>query len=79
MRGFIDSVEPDPTHPLWMQLGVSPKIPFKDIQSDDVDSNEISTLIRSFNGSNQVDHYQPWNKGTNKNDTVTQWRLKEDQ
>ena len=62
VRDFIDSVEPDPTRPgraLSMQLGVSLNIPFKDIESDDVESNEIPTLIRFFNEGNQSDIYQP--------------------
>jgi hypothetical protein len=62
VRDFIEHVEPDPTRPgkaLSMQLRISLNIPFKDIESDDVESNEIPTLIRFFNESNQSDIYQP--------------------
>lgn len=62
VRDFIEYVEPDPTRPgkgLSMQLRVSLNIPFKDVQSDDVEQNEIPTLIRFFNEGNQTDLYQP--------------------
>jgi hypothetical protein len=62
VRDFIEYVEPDPTRPgkgLSMQLRVSLNIPFKDIQSDGVEQNEIPALIRFFNEGNQTDLYQP--------------------
>lgn len=42
VRDFVEHVEPDPTRPgkaLSMQLRVALNIPFKDIESDDVDSS----------------------------------------
>jgi hypothetical protein len=62
VRDFVEHVEPDPTRPgkaLSMQLRVSLNIPFKDIESDDVESKEIPTLIRIFNDGNQPDAYLP--------------------
>ncbi|KAJ5111788.1 hypothetical protein NUU61_001418 [Penicillium alfredii] len=62
IRDFIDHVEPDPTRPgkgLSMQLRISLNIPWKDIQSDDVEQDEIPTLVRFFNDSNQSDLYKP--------------------
>jgi hypothetical protein len=61
IRDFIDNVEQDPTRPgkgLSMQLRVSLNIPDKDIQSDDVEQDDIPTLIRFFNEGNRPDHYQ---------------------
>jgi hypothetical protein len=62
IRHFIENVEPDPTRPgkgISIQLRVSLNIPSKDIQSDDVEQNEISTLIRFFNKGNRPNLYQP--------------------
>src|ERR1700744_5598871 len=62
IRDFVEHVEPDPTRPgkgLSMQLRVSLNIPLKDIQSDDVEQNEIPTLLRFFNEGNQSDLYKP--------------------
>jgi hypothetical protein len=62
IRDFIDYVEPDPTHPgkaLSMQLRVLLNIPGKDVQSDDVEQDDIPTLIRFFNEGNRPDLYQP--------------------
>ncbi|KAJ5198760.1 uncharacterized protein N7498_001710 [Penicillium cinerascens] len=61
IRDFIDHVEQDPTRPgksLCMQLRVSLNIPDKDIQSDDVEQDDIPTLIRLFNEGNRPDLYQ---------------------
>ncbi|KAJ5144283.1 hypothetical protein N7526_001791 [Penicillium atrosanguineum] len=62
IRDFIEHVEPDPTRPgkgLSMQLRVSLNIPDKDIQSDDVEHDDIPTLVRFFNEGNQPELYQP--------------------
>lgn len=62
VRDFVEHVEPDPTRlgkALSMQLRVSLNIPFKDIESDEVESSEIPTLIRFFNEGNRFDIYQP--------------------
>lgn len=62
VRDFVEHVEPDPTRPgkgLSMQLRMSLSIPFKDIQSEDVEQEEIPTLVRFFNEGNQSDHYKP--------------------
>jgi hypothetical protein len=62
IRDFVENVEPDPTRPgkgLSIQLRVSLNIPSKDIQSEDVEQNEIPTLIRFFNEGNRPDLYQP--------------------
>jgi hypothetical protein len=59
---FVDHVEPDPTRPgkaLSMHLRVSLNVQFKDIESDDVESKEIHTLVSLFNGGNQPDIYLP--------------------
>jgi hypothetical protein len=61
IRDFIENVEPDSTRPgkgLSVQLRVSLNIPSEDIQSDDVEQNEIPTLIRFFNEGNRPDLYQ---------------------
>ncbi|CAI7627757.1 unnamed protein product [Penicillium pancosmium] len=61
IRDFVEHVEPDPTRPgkgLSMQLRVLLNIPQRDIQSDDVEQDEIPTLIRFFNDSNQPDLYK---------------------
>ncbi|KAJ5240419.1 uncharacterized protein N7469_002010 [Penicillium citrinum] len=42
-----------------MQLRVALNIPFKDIESDDVESSEIPTLIRFFNEGNRSEICQP--------------------
>lgn len=60
IRNFIERVEPDPTRPnkgISMQLRVSLNIPSKDVQSDDVEKDEILTLIRFFNKGNRSDLY----------------------
>lgn len=62
VRDFVEQVEPDPTRPgkgLSMQLRISLNIPLKDIQSDDVEQDEVPTLVRFFNEGNQSDHYKP--------------------
>jgi hypothetical protein len=62
IRDFIEHVEPDPTRPgkgLSMQLRVSLNIPDKDVQSDDVEQDDIPTLIRFFNEGNRPGLYQP--------------------
>jgi hypothetical protein len=62
VRDFVEHIEPDPTRPgkaLSMQLCVSLNIPFKDIESDDVESCEIPTLIRFFNEGNRSEICQP--------------------
>lgn len=62
VRDFVEHVEPDPTRPgkaLSMQLRVALNIPFRDIESDDVDSSEIPTLIRFFNEGNRSEICQP--------------------
>lgn len=62
IRDFVEHVEPDPTRPgkgLSMQLRVSLNLPWKDIQSDDVEQDEILTLVRFFNEGNQSDLYKP--------------------
>lgn len=62
IRDFIDHVEPDPTRPgkgLALQMHVSLNIPDKDAQSDDVEQNDIRTLIRFFTESNRSSLYQP--------------------
>jgi hypothetical protein len=62
IRDFIEHVEPDPTRPgkgLSMQLRVSLNIPDKDVQSDDVEQDDIPTLIRFFNEGNRPGIYQP--------------------
>ena len=62
IRDFIEHVEPDPTRPgkgLFMQLRVSLNIPDKDVQSDDVEQDDIPTLIRFFNEENRPALYQP--------------------
>jgi hypothetical protein len=62
VRDFVEHIKPDPTRPgkgLSMQLRVSLNIPFKDIESDDVESNDIPTFIRFFNKGNHSDIYQP--------------------
>jgi hypothetical protein len=61
IRDFIDHAEPDPTRPgnnLAIQLQVSLNVPYKDICSDDVEQDDILTLIRFFNERNQPDLYQ---------------------
>lgn len=62
IRDFIDHVEPDPTRPgkgLSIQLRLSLNIPWKDVYSDDVEQDEIPTLVRFFNDGNQSDRYKP--------------------
>lgn len=62
VRDFVEQVEPDPTRPgkaLSMQLRVALNIPFKDIESDDVESSEIPTLMRFFNEGNRSEICQP--------------------
>lgn len=62
IRDFTEHVEPDLTRPgegLSMQLRVSLNIPEKDVQSDDVEQDDIYTLIRFFNNGNRSDIYQP--------------------
>jgi hypothetical protein len=62
VRNFVEHIEPDPARPgkgLSLQLRVSLNIPRKEIQSDDVEQDEIPTLIRFFNDSNQPDLYKP--------------------
>jgi hypothetical protein len=62
IRDFVEHVEPDPTRPgkgLSMQLRISLNIPLKDIQSDNVEQNEIPTLLRFFNEGNQSGLYNP--------------------
>lgn len=62
IRDFVEHVEPDPTRPgkgLSLQLRVSLNLPWKDIQSDDVEQDEILTLVRFFNEGNQSDLYKP--------------------
>ncbi|KZN87629.1 hypothetical protein EN45_061900 [Penicillium chrysogenum] len=62
IRDFVEHVEPDPTRPgkgLSMQLRISLNIPWKDIQSDDVEQDDIPTLVRFFNEGNQSDLYKP--------------------
>jgi hypothetical protein len=49
IRDFVEHIEPDPTRPgkgQSMQLRISLNIPLKDIQSEDVEHDEIPTLIR---------------------------------
>jgi hypothetical protein len=61
IRDFVKHVEPDPTRPgegLSMQLRISLNIPLKDIQSDDVEHDEIPTLLRFFNEGNQSALYK---------------------
>jgi hypothetical protein len=61
IRDFVEHVEPDPTRPgkgLSMQLRISLNIPLKDIQSDDVEQDEIPTLLRFFDESKQSDLYK---------------------
>ncbi|KAJ5904785.1 uncharacterized protein N7473_001701 [Penicillium subrubescens] len=61
IRDFVEQVEPDPTRPgkgFSMQLRISLNIPLKDIQSDDVEQDEIPTLLRFFNEGNQSDLYK---------------------
>jgi hypothetical protein len=41
-----------------MQLRISLNIPLKDIQSDDVEQDEIPTLLRFFTEGNQSDLYK---------------------
>lgn len=58
----MEHVEQDPTRQgkgLSMQLRVSLNIPQKDMQSDDVEQDEITTLITVFNKGNQSDLYKP--------------------
>lgn len=58
IRDFVEHVEPDPTRPgKWfsMQLRISLNIPSKDIHSDDMEQDEIPTLLRFFNEGNQSD------------------------
>jgi hypothetical protein len=62
IRDFVEHIEPDPTRPgkgQSMQLRISLNIPLKDIQSEDVEHDEIPTLIRFFNEGNQPDLYKP--------------------
>lgn len=62
IRDFIENVEPDPTRPgkgFPIQLRVSLNIPSKDVQSDDVEQEDIPALIRFFNEGNRPDLYQP--------------------
>ena len=62
IRDFIEHVEPDPTRPgtnLALQLRVSLNIPEKDVHSDDVEQDDIPTLIRFFAETNHTDSYQP--------------------
>ena len=62
IRDFIENVEPDPTRPgkgLSKQLRVSLNIPDKDVKSDDVEQDDIPTLVRFFNEGNRPDLYQP--------------------
>ncbi|KAJ6168290.1 hypothetical protein N7497_001133 [Penicillium chrysogenum] len=62
IRDFVEHVEPDPTRPgkgLSMQLRISLNIPWKDIQPDDVEQDDIPTLVRFFNEGNQSDLYKP--------------------
>jgi hypothetical protein len=61
IRDFIDHAEPDPTRPgnsLAIQLRVSLNVPCNDICSDDVEQDDIPTLIRFFNERTQPDLYQ---------------------
>lgn len=61
IRDFINHAEPDPTRPgnsLAIQLHVSLNVPYKDICSDDIEQDDIPTLIRFFNERNQPDSYQ---------------------
>lgn len=61
IRDFIVHVEPDPTRPgkgLSMQLRISLNIPDKDVKSDDVEQDDIPTVIRFFNEGNRPDLYQ---------------------
>jgi hypothetical protein len=59
IRDFIEHVEPDPTRPgkgLSMQLRVSLNISDKDVQSDDVEQDDIPTLIRIFNEATDLSY-----------------------
>lgn len=62
MRDFVEHIEPDSIHPgkaLSMQLHIALNIPFKDIESDNIESSEIPTLIRFFNENNRSEICQP--------------------
>ncbi len=61
IRDFIDSAEPDPTRPgkgLALQLRVSLNIPETDMHSDDVEQNDIPTIVRFFCEPNRINRYQ---------------------
>lgn len=60
VRDFIEQVEPDPTRPgkgLALQLRISLNIPAKDDQSDDVEQQDILTLVRFFSDPGRSDIY----------------------
>lgn len=62
IRDFVDEVEQDPTRPgkgLSLQLRLSLNIPEKDIQSDDVEQQDIPTVVRFFAEAGKLDTYQP--------------------
>jgi hypothetical protein len=61
IRDFIEQVEQDPTRPgkgLALQLRTSLNIPEKDAQSDDIEQQDIPTLIRFFSDPGQADIYR---------------------
>lgn len=60
IRDFIEQVEQDPTRPgkgLALQLRISLNIPEKDTQSDDVEQQDIPTMIRFFSDHGRSDIY----------------------
>lgn len=62
IQDFIEHVEPDPTRPgtnLALQLHVSLNILEKDVYSDNVEQDDIPTLIRFFADTNHTDSHQP--------------------
>lgn len=62
LRDFVDEVELDPTRRgrgLSLQLRLSLNIPEKDIQSGDVEQQDILTVVRSFAEPGKSDTYQP--------------------
>jgi hypothetical protein len=60
IRDFIEQVEQDPARPgkgLALQLRISLNIPDKDAQSDDVEQQDIPTMVRFFSDLGRSDIY----------------------
>jgi hypothetical protein len=60
IRDFIEQVELDPARPgkgLALQLRISLNIPKKDTESDDIEQQDIPTIVRFFSSPGQSDTY----------------------